>query len=422
MSQYSDDDAICHECVVDKHLQNIILNKNTLLDCIECGNTNPAMTLLELVKLIDPIIQEHFQQGEYERHFSPDDDSYDVEQSGDSLVEIVNSIFGQEFDFVDCLKDLLIENDPVDVRGGDSPFYDDSSSYVNTKVDIYELHVEWRALENELKTRRRFFNDDAKKLFDWLFKDIEDLLVYGKVTSSVIQELPIDTELFRARRADLLDNCKQFILNPSQELAPPPIQYAQAGRMNAKGVTTFYGALDEQTCLSEMRSSIGSYIVLGRFKTLKPLRILSFSQLEKAVPKDGLSYFQEDFEDQVIRHKFLGQIHSLISKPIITGHEDDYLMTQVLAEYLGHGRHQSFDGLSFKSTQYQGGTNIVLFPKPVHLVPSNVTDTLQLFDLSYVEESVEIQQTKHISYDIQKVRYKFYGDELYLDPNYHGWD
>lgn len=188
--------------------------------------------------------------------------------------------------------------------------------------------------------------------------------------------------------------------------------------MNAKGVTTFYGALDEQTCLAEMRSSIGSYIVLGRFKTLKPLRILSFSQLEKAVPKEGLSYFQEDFEKQVRRLKFISQIHRLISKPIITGHEDDYLMTQVLAEYLAHVRHLSFDGLTFKSTQYQGGTNIVLFPKPVYGVSSNGTDTLRLFDLSYVAESVEIHQTRGISYDMQKFNFSFIGNDLYVHRNY----
>ncbi|WP_373463006.1 RES family NAD+ phosphorylase [Acinetobacter colistiniresistens] len=49
----------------------------------------------------------------------------------------------------------------------------------------------------------------------------------------------------------------------------------------------------------------------------------------------------------------------------MNGHEDEYLITQVLAEYLAYMHPENFDGISFKSTQSENGSNIVLFPKTI---------------------------------------------------------
>ena len=56
---------------------------------------------------------------------------------------------------------------------------------------------------------------------------------------------------------------------------------------------------------------------------------------------------------------------SLISKPIISGYEDGYLMTQALAEYIAYVYPENIDGLLFKSTQHDKGSNIVIFSKKI---------------------------------------------------------
>lgn len=178
----------------------------------------------------------------------------------------------------------------------------------------------------------------------------------------------------------------------------------------------FYGALDAETCLAEMRSFIGGYTVLARFKTIEALRILDFSRLDKAY-WDGksLSYFQNDFNEQVTRRKFRRRLHQLISEPVIPGHEDEYLITQVLAEYLAYVRSPNFGGLLFASTQYKGGTNVVLFPKHAHAALEDQTDsTLTRFPLKYVDDSVEIYRTRGIKYDIPKVDFVLDNGKVHL--------
>ena len=170
--------------------------------------------------------------------------------------------------------------------------------------------------------------------------------------------------------------------------------------MNPQGVPVFYGALDVNTCLAEMRSSLGSMLVIGKFETTAPLRIVDFRLLERAWGGKSLSYFQSDFSAQVERREFLRKVHRLISQPIVPGHEDEYLITQVLAEYLAHVRTLHFDGLLFGSTQRTGGTNVVLFPKRY----SN-DDVLTRFSVAFAKGSATPYRTKGIQYTHEELRF-----------------
>jgi hypothetical protein len=311
----------------------------------------------------------------------------------------------------------LIGSDRADISDGDEPFYASDINYVERRLYVGDLFDEWQSISRELRTERRFFSDRARRFFDQLFDGIEDLffhkpnedqdcLLFSEAAKlGVIQEWPKGIALYRARRADALDDCTRLVLKPEVELAPPSSTYARAGRMNAEGVSIFYGAIDIETCLAEMRSSIGGYTVLGCFETIKTLRILDFNRLDKAF-WDGktLSYFQSDFNELVKRGKFRRRLHMLISKPVIPGQEDEYIMTQVLAEYLAYVRNINFDGLLFASTQHQGGTNIVLFPKHADSsITNKCNGMLELFPLEYVSDSAEIYRTKEIKYNIPRV-------------------
>ncbi len=433
---YDEDDAVCVACIEDLALRELVQAEGTKQNCVECGESNVAISIKDLASLIDPFIREHYRHGPFERRYGPaDDDGYWEEQQGEDLSNVLQEVVGQYFDFNDVLVDTLIDNDPADISDGDEPFYDSGISYVQTRVYVGHLYEEWQAIRDELKTERRFFSDRARKFFDWLFEGVEDLWFYEENQTpgtpladlkklGVIQEWAAGKALFRARRADTREDYTRLVLEPEIELAPPPSKFARAGRMNAEGVVIFYGGLDAETCLAEMRSSIGGYTVLGRFETTKPLRLLDFSRLDKAY-WDGkaLSYFQPDFNEQVTRRKFRRHLHRLISEPVIPGHEDEYLITQVLAEFLAYVRNPNFDGLLFASTQYEEGTNVVLFPKHSGEVFEENPGPLARFPLKYVNDSVEIYRTKGIKYDIPKVDFFLVDKTVHLhDRDYDDGD
>ncbi|HEY1528040.1 MAG TPA: RES family NAD+ phosphorylase [Candidatus Angelobacter sp.] len=154
--------------------------------------------------------------------------------------------------------------------------------------------------------------------------------------------------------------------------------------MNVEGVVVFYGALDEQTCLAETRPAIGNDIAVVKMRTTRPLRLLDFGRLEQSYKL--LSYFQADFTEEVERGAFLRRLQNLISQPVVPGREMDYLITQTMAEYLGHVHDPKFDGVVHKSVQRFGGKNIVLFQNEDGGFPLKYVDkSFGLFSNSSVE-------------------------------------
>jgi hypothetical protein len=180
--------------------------------------------------------------------------------------------------------------------------------------------------------------------------------------------------------------------------------------MNVDGVVVFYGALDVQTCLAETRPAIGNDIAVIQMRTTKPLRLLDFGRLEQSYKR--LSYFQPDFTEQAERGAFLRRLQNLISQPVVAGRERDYLITQTMAEYLGHVHHPKFDGVLLKSVQRSGGTNIALF--------QNGDDG---FPLKYVDESFKLFSTSSVEYNHRKQYVGKHEDgEVWIGYDYDGWD
>ena len=72
--------------------------------------------------------------------------------------------------------------------------------------------------------------------------------------------------------------------------------------MNAAGVSVFYGGEDKETCLAEARAPVGSYVVLGRFEIVRPVRLLSPNTLARVFAG---SYFDPEFRTRSDRAAFL---------------------------------------------------------------------------------------------------------------------
>jgi hypothetical protein len=346
---FADSDAVCWRCLEDEGLQTHIRSERTTDTCCLCGRNRKTIAIFDLGKLMYPILREQFEPGPYEHVFDgEDDDSGHQEQQGQALVEIIEGVLGQSVPFQGVLEKSIQEQDPADISDGGEPSFNDDILFVERPPYSGEHYERWQDAQNELRHQRRFFSERAKLLFDEVFHDLEERqgrLAKDDQPQSIVTTLPRASTLHRARAFESRDVLKAITGNPERELGPSPAQLARAGRMNADGVPVFYGALDTETCIAELRPALGGDVAVGSFQTMRHVRLLDFRPLSGYSGLKPLSYFQSDFKAEVERRAFTRRLHQLIRTPILPGHEAEYLITQAMAEYLAHVRKPGFDGL-----------------------------------------------------------------------------
>ena len=388
--------AICSNCIDDEFLKRIVETNCTVHLCHVCGavDTN-AIELEALGKLMEPIIRDNFALGESVRQFGEDDHDW-WEQQGESLQSVVHEVLGQYFSCENEIVSAICSAEEVWPPHGEEPFFVTTSSYVQNDVRVSDYYSKWSGLLDEIKHKRRFFSPSAKSHFKLLFDGVESVRSFNSeqgAFESVITEVSLGSIFYRARICDKDKNLADFYRDPSNHVGPPPNHLASAGRMNAEGVSVFYGAMDIETCIAEVRPVISDASVVIELETTLPLRLLDFTKLETATSSKSLSYFQPDFKKQIEKHAFLRTLHGLISQPILQTKSSDYLITQTMAEYLAHVHDVTFDGIVFASAQRQGGKNVVIFQRV-----DSTEEPSSRFPLRYVDGSIKLFTTEAISY------------------------
>ena len=220
----------------------------------------------------------------------------------------------------------------------------------------------WEAFCDELTFRMRFFSPVAQGTLTEILGDLATLKTHDD--EPVIRDIDPGEDgalVWRGRIAQSEDQLKAILKSPAQELAPPPPNLTVSGRMNVHGIPVFYGALDQQTCVAEVRAPVGSRVVIGKFEILRPIKVLDLSLLANAYAKG--SYFDPSFASQANHAAFLRRLVAELSRPITPGEEAfEYLPTQAVAEYLAHKTCPRLDGIIFRSSQNgETGQNLVLF-------------------------------------------------------------
>lgn len=428
------DHAICYQCIEDELLREIVESEGEPLTCEVCGSEEAnAFTYEQLGEQLEPIIREHFHQGPTVKMFY-DDDREGWEQQGDTLAYVAQMVLGQDVKHEhDLVRAVIAAEDYYQGDGGDA-FFDNTSLYVRRKATPHELTHEWLHLQEELAHRRRFFSASAQFLFSKLFEGVEELEVWDAEADTwqpVLRHVPTGTAVFRAREVKSEAKLRDIVQHPVRELGAPPPVLSTGGRMNANGIVVFYAAMDQESCLAEMRPPLGSKVLIGEFRTTRPLRVLDFQRLEQARPSE-LSYFDPQFASERERAIFLRRLHSLISRPVVPGREHDYLITQTMAEYLAHVHQPALDGVMFRSVQRAGGVNIVLFgrdgfevaaqpqggaadPVPILLLPlpDPATPTLE-FPAEFVAESAKLFVTRSIEYQHHEVWFNVHEGDVFV--------
>jgi hypothetical protein len=317
---------------------------------------------------------------------------FDWEREGDQIDEILYEILKCDEPLIIALKerlsDLYFSFD--EAAAGEEDPYGDEAHYVQRKPDDHELWGAWSHFEDEIRTRARFFSRTAEAFLDAIFGNLSR---FGTQKRALIRDAGPDTPtqfMFRARRAFDVSEIARIVEQPARELGAPPSRSAGSGRMNPRWISMFYGALDADTCVAEIRAPVGSSVVIGKFEIKRPLRLLDLDAF-RHIFVDQASFFDPGFQGLRDKAYFLGRLVSIMSRPVMPSDEDfQYLPTQAVAEYLSEKIEPRLDGLIFPSSQRDGaGENVVLFRRATTVVPDN-TDNMEFdTDFGWVSEDDE---------------------------------
>ncbi len=180
------------------------------------------------------------------------------------------------------------------------------------------------------------------------------------------------TSLFRARVFQADNKLAEALKRPDKSLGSPPWQYANAGRMNARGISVFYAANDPKVAIAEVRPPVGSQVAVAKFEIVRPVRLLDLTALS-AVSTTG-SIFDSTFAGRLERAMFLRSLSSRMTRPVMPDDEVfDYLPTQAVADFLATESTIKIDGIIFPSVQAVGvALNVVLFHKAAKIAELDI--------------------------------------------------
>jgi len=202
---------------------------------------------------------------------------YDWERKGEPIVEVIQAYAYIEPKPADDIRSVLEDRhfDRERMETGEEGPFDEDAHYAVAKVDDAESQASWLHFEQSLKTEARYFSRTA----EWTLKSIFEGMGEHKTRDGrpmVVEAGPgtgIEA-IYRARVFQSDDKLENALKRPDEEIGPPPSKTAAAGRMNAYGISVFYGATDPGVALAEVRPPVGSRVVVGRFELVRNVRLL----------------------------------------------------------------------------------------------------------------------------------------------------
>lgn len=379
MTVDKEDQRLCCECVGDAFLRAEILRRGQEADCSYCGRHHKTFSIGELADEVEIALKEHFYQTPTEpsgmEYAMMSEGDYDWERKGDPITFIIEECAEIEREPAEDIQKVLEKRhhrfDP-DAMGEEEPF-DEDAHYAATAVDVAESQASWLHFEKTLKTRERYFSRTAESTLTSIFEGIANHKT--RDGHPVIVEAGPDNQLaafYRARAFQSDKKLEEALKRPDRDIGPPPSLAAATGRMNAHGISVFYGATDPTVALAEVRPPVGSKVVVARFQLQRTVRLLDVEAL-RAVNIAG-SVFDRDFLPRLERAKFLKWLSRRITMPVMPDDEPfEYLATQAVADFLATNANPPLDGILYPSVQGgKGNLNVVLFHKAARVQPLDI--------------------------------------------------
>lgn len=144
--------------------------------------------------------------------------------------------------------------------------------------------------------------------------------------------------------------------------------------MNPRGISFFYGATDVAIALAEVRPPVGSRTLVGRFEVVRPLRLLDIDALRRVYVAGNI--FDGGYIGRLELARFLKSLAAKMTMPVMPDDEpSEYLITQVIADYLASRNELAIDGILYPSVQQRGeGQNVVLFRAASRVAPIDLPE------------------------------------------------
>ncbi|WP_350114526.1 RES family NAD+ phosphorylase [Nitrosomonas sp.] len=294
---------------------------------------------------------------------------YDRTPEGETLSEVLNNIVSPRQkvtdDLIELLTEMWFDYSAHEHLYGDDPWFIEKTSLAEP------MNKDWSKMEQSLLHEARFINPEVAKVLEVVFGSIHnDKTREGKL---VIVELGVDCEidtLYRARVFQTLNAMEVALSHPERHIGPPPSGVGVSGRMNAKGISVFYGATDKNIAISEVRPPVGSHVILAAFKLLRTFRVLDLCQLGSIALKSTSSPFDPATVIEASRRDFLKILTQRLVMPVMPElAEQNYLISQVIADFLSTHPELKLDGIIFSSAQTNTNSqdtrnrNVILFNK-----------------------------------------------------------
>lgn len=385
-----EDDAdrmVCAECIGEAFLSARITRTCGEHLCDFCGKVAPALTIDELADEVEAAFDTHYvrttdQPDAFEYAMMADRESdYEFERRGEDVLWAIAGAADVSEEIAQEVLDILEQrhSDFDSAAAGEECEFDPESRYDRRGPDDVEYRLDWLSFERSLRTETRFFNKEAEALLKRIFDGVA-----GMRTSDdrqVVRLAGPDTDLPFFHRARVFHSDERLTValeHPVRELGPPPAAIAAGGRMNARGVSLFYGATDQGAALAEVRPPVGSRALVGRFGVVRPLRLLDIDAL-RSVYVDG-SVFDPGYMGRLELARFLKSLGARMTMPVMPDDEPfEYLVTQAIADYLAGDDDLDLDGILYPSVQRAGRyQNVVLFRRASRVEPTAFPDGTEI--------------------------------------------
>lgn len=357
--------VVCGTCVSNPFLSQKI-NASDIDDivCAYCGREASTLELSEIAELFNNEFQENYQVAD---NALRDDRGYP--SIGDELHEIIQQEVSPAYtELVDELAKVVRTIWEQNSFNGQIP--DTDTLFEKIGVADYWLHLRWNEMQNSLRTRTRFVNPEALEVLQMVFDNVDkDVTASGEPLIVEVGPGHALETIFRARVFQNIDVLREALQDPEAELGTHRPGYGSAGRMNARGISMFYGANSPDVAIGEVRPPVGSHVAVAKFKVLRPIRLLDLTRLPQIPPMLSRRMFDTSSLQGARRQKFLSRLGSVLTRPVMPDNSDDgYLLTQVISDYLATHSRLNLDGLIFRSVQAsviegQRPLNVTLFAK-----------------------------------------------------------
>lgn len=378
---------ICWRCIGEAYLSDEIKQKDDGdAPCSYCGETEPSYTIEELAERIEAAFEHHFDRTSNQPTawqyslMSDGESSYEWERDGLPVLDAIEQaaeIPSAAAEDVVAVLGAKHEDIEAAQMGEETEFASDSY-YEEKGPNDQAWQEEWNSFERSLKTEARFFSRTAGSHLASIFGGIDQLQTSddSPLVVEAGPQLAID-HLYRARVFQADCKLEEALCRPDLHLGPPSAVLANAGRMNARGISVFYGATESATAVAEVRPPVGSKVAVASFSIIRTLRLLDLTALEKV--QDGGSIFDPTSRARMERVAFLQTLGRRMTRPVMPDDEAfDYLATQVIADFLATENEPVLEGIIFRSAQVSEGRNVVLFHKAARVEAMELPEGTEL--------------------------------------------